>query len=133
MFRQGYFEAVWVLGPLAGTRDPVLPGVAYEKYINQFLGQVRGELDRLGLRWEMAVFLSLLGADKVVFAGPSDFGIGFSHYRFDRQSLLLPDVLIPAEVMPGRGMRPAYDLMCQSAGMEGSLNYGRDGEWKANQ
>lgn len=133
VFRQGYFEAVWVLSPYAGTRDPVLPGIAYEDYVNRFLGQVRGELDRLGLRWDMAVFLSLLGADKVVFAGPSDLGFGSTHYRFDRQSLLLPDVLIPAEVMPGRGMRPAYDLMCQSAGMEGSLNYGSDGEWKAIQ
>jgi hypothetical protein len=103
--------------------------MAYEKYVNRFLGQVRGELDRHGLRWEMAVFLSLLGADQVVFAGPSDIGFGSSHYRFDRSSLLLPDVLIPAEVMPGRGMRPAYDLMCQSAGLEGSPNNGPDGEW----
>lgn len=66
--------------------------------------------------------------------GTSDERFGSSrHYRFDRQSLLLPDVLIPVEVMPGRGMRPAYDLMCQSAGMEGSANYGPDGEWKASQ
>lgn len=130
LFRQGYFEAVWVLSPFADVPDPVLPGVAYEDYINRFLGQVRGELGRHGLRWDVAVFLSLLGADSVVFAGPSDLGFGSRHYRFDRQSLLLPDVLIPAEVSPGRGMRPAYDLMCQSAGMEGSANYGDDGEWQ---
>lgn len=134
LFRQGYFEAVWVLSPFGAVADPVLPGIAYEDYINRFIGQVRGELDRHGLRWDMAVFLSLIGADQVVFAGPSDFGFGSSrHCRFDRQALLLPDVLIPAEVTPGRGMRPTYDLMCQSAGMEGSANYGPDGEWKASQ
>jgi len=133
LFRQGYFEAVWVLSPFGDVTEPVLPGIAYEDYINRFLGQVRGELERHGLRQDMAVFLSLLGADRVVFAGPSDFGFGSRHYRFDRQSLVLPDVLIPAEVMPGRGMRSAYDLMCQSAGMEGSANYGPDGEWKAGQ
>lgn len=130
-FREGYYEAVWVLSPYGDVPDPVLPGVAYEDYVNRLLAQVRGELDRHGLRWEMAVFLSLLGADRVVFAGPSDLGFGSSHFRFDRQSLLLPDVLIPAEVSPGRGMRPAYDLMCQSAGIEKSTNYGDDGEWKA--
>lgn len=133
LFRQGYFETVWVLSPLVGVgvKDPVLPGTAYERYINRFLEQVLVELDRHELRRDMAVFLSLLGADQVVFAGPSEDGSGASHYRFDRQSLLLPDVLIPAEVTPGKGMRPAYDLMCQSAGMEGSANYGPDGEWTA--
>ncbi len=131
LFRQGYFEAVWVLSPFGDVTDPFLPGVAYEDYLNRFLGQVRGELDRHGLRGDMAVFLALLGADKVVFAGPSDLGFDSRHYRFDRQSLLLPDVLIPGEVSPGRGMRAAYDLMCQAAGMEGSSNYGEDGEWKA--
>lgn len=134
LFRQGYFEAVWVLSPFGEVRDPVLPGIAYENYINRFLEQVRGELDRSGVTRDMAVFMSLLGADQVVFAGPSDFGFGSSsYYRFDRQSLLLPDVLIPADVMPGRGMRPVYDLMCQSVGMERSANYGPDGEWKAKQ
>jgi hypothetical protein len=132
LFRQGYFEGVWVLSPFGNVPEPVLPGVAYEDYVNRFLGQVRSELDRHGLRWDMAVFMSLLGADRVVFAGPSDMGFGSAHYRFDRKSLLLPDVLIPAEVTPGRGMRPAYDLMCQSAGMDGSANYGPDGEWKAS-
>lgn len=131
LFRQGYFEAVWVLSTFGDVVEPVLPGIAYEDYLNRFLGQVRGELDRHGLRWDMAVFLSLLGADHVVFAGPSSFGYGSQHYRFDRNSLLLPDVLIPAEMTPGRGMRTVYDLMCQAAGMEGSANYGVDGEWKA--
>lgn len=131
LFRQGYIEAVWVLSPFHDVTEPVLPGIAYENYINVLLTRVRADLIRNGMRGEMTVFLSLLGADQVVFAGPSSFGFGSKHYRFDRQSLLLPDVLIPAEVEPGRGMRPAYDLMCQSVGMEGSANYGPDGEWKA--
>tara|TARA_B100001105_G_scaffold12875_1_gene9438 strand:- start:7236 stop:8423 length:1188 start_codon:yes stop_codon:yes gene_type:complete len=132
LFRQGYFEAVWVLCPFGDVADPVLPGIAYEEYVNRFLNEVRGELDRHGLRLDMAVFMSLLGADRVVFAVPSSMGFGSEHYRFDRKLLLLPDVLIPAEVSPSRGMRPAYDLMCQSAGMNGSANYGPDGEWKAS-
>lgn len=132
VFRQGYFESVWVLSPFATVPDPVLPGIAYEQYINQFLGQVRGDLERQGLQRDMAVFLSLLGAKKVVFAGPSGFGSGSEYRHFDRDDLLFPEVVIPAEVMPGRGMRPIYDLVCQSVGLERSDNYGPDGEWKSN-
>lgn len=131
LFRQGYFEAVWVLSHTGSGDLPILPGIAYEELIVRFLGRVRGELERHGLRSDMAVFLSLLGADRVVFAGPTAIGFGSADYRFDRQSLLLPDVLIPAEVSPGKGMRPAFDLMCQSAGMERSANYDEEGEWKA--
>ncbi|MGQ3085348.1 MAG: AlbA family DNA-binding domain-containing protein [Hydrogenophaga sp.] len=133
LFRHGYFEAVWVLEPFGNVPGPLLPGVAYEEYVNRFLVQVRAELKRLGLRQDVAVFLSLLGADKVLFAGFSEYGYGSSHYRFDRKDLLLPDVLIPEEVTPGAGMKPTYDLMCQSAGLAGSANYGPDGEWKARQ
>lgn len=131
IFRQGFFEAVWVLQAFEGQPTPVLPSVAYESYVNNFVGQVRGSLDRLGLAYDVAVFLSVLGADKLVFAAPSDFGPGSWESRhFDRQTLLLPDVLIPADVSVGKGMRPAYDLMCQSVGVLGSSNYGDDGEWK---
>jgi len=131
VFRQGFFEAVWVLSPLGDESQPVLPGLAYEQYINHFLEQVREELVRQELALDMAVFVSLLGADEVVFAGPSDFGFGYSSRRYDRKTVLLPDVLIPAEVSVGRGMRPAYDLMCQAVGLDGSVNYGADGEWIA--
>ena len=80
----------------------------------------------------MAVFLSLLGAEEVVFAGPSDFGTGaWEPAYFDRRNVLLPDLLIPADVSIGRGMRPAFDLICQPVGLDGSVNYGDDGEWKA--
>lgn len=131
LFRQGFFESVWVLEPFGSVDEPLLPSMAYERYINQFLVQVRAELDRHGLQKDIAVFLSLLSADNVVFAVRSDFGSG--HHRFDRNSLLFPDVLIPAEVTPGAGMRPIYDLVCQSAGLAGSANYGADGDWKADQ
>lgn len=130
LFRNGFFEAVWVLTPFRDSERPVLPGVAYEQYVNQFLGQVRGELNRQGLAWDMSVFVSLLGADQVSFAAPADFG-GYESRTFDRRTILLPDVLIPADIQPGRGMRPAYDLMCQSVGLLGSENYGEDGEWQS--
>lgn len=131
MFRQGYFEAVWVLVPFEDSEKPVLPSIAYEQLTIQFLEQVRVELAASGVALDMAVFLSVVGADEVVFAGPSDLGGGgWVPAHFDRRNVLLPDVLIPADVSVGRGMRPAFDLMCQSVGLDGSPNYGEDGERK---
>lgn len=134
-FRQGYFEVVWKLTPLSDSSQPkpVLPGAFYERETNRFLGSVRGELERLDISGEMAVFVSLLDADKAVLSGPDEFGMpgGYSTKSFDRKDILLPDVLIEPSISIGRGMRPAYDLMCQAAGYEGSPNYGEDGEWNA--
>ncbi len=132
VFRQGYFESVWILKQWEQSPEFVLPGVGYERAINNFLSKVRRQLNLCGLNEEVAVFLSLLQADHVVLTGPPECGFGPKTFNyFDRTSLLLPDVLIPVDMTPGRGMRPAYDLMCQSAGMEGSRNYGDDGEWKS--
>jgi len=131
-FRQGFFEAVWKLSPFGNEPKPVLPGVIYEQYLNNFLGSVRSELNRLQQSGEMAVFLSLLNADETVLAGPHDLGIpgAYTVKGFDRKDVLLPDVLIDPETTIGRGMRPVYDLMCQAAGFEGSTNYDDAGEWR---
>jgi len=131
-FRQGYFEAVCEIST-RGESGPRLPGIAYERDVNGFLSAVRSEFAAHGLAEDLAVFLSIVGADVVSFAGPSEFGPGWGHSekKFDRKDVLLPDVLIEPGVSIGRGMRPAFDLMCQAAGYLGSANYGEDGEWKA--
>lgn len=130
-FRQGYFEAVWELAPFGDSPAPVLPSVAYERYVNGFLEAVRAQYGAHDISQELILFISLMGADKVKMSGPSEFGRshGSDLRGFDRVDVLLPEVVILPEVSIGRGMRPAYDLMCQAAGYEGSDNYGADGEW----
>lgn len=128
-FRQGYFEGVWSI-PVRDGSAPWLPGVAYERAVNRFLGGARSEFALFGLAEELAAFLAVIGADTVNLSAPSDFG-GHELQKFDRQDVLLPDVLIEPGVSIGRGMRPAFDLMCQAAGYLGSPNYGDDGEWTA--
>jgi hypothetical protein len=130
-FRQGFFEAVWELVPLPGHAKPALPGLMYEQYVIKFLEAVRTELAAADISQELVVFLSLVGADEAVLAGPSDFGFGTPSFKtFDRRDILLPDVLIAQESSVGRGMRPAYDLMHQAAGFEGSPNFNATGEWQ---
>ena len=131
VFRNGFFEAASVLRPTGDVKEPVLSSTAYEKDLNEFLMQVRAELAAAGVSQDMAVMLSLLRAEEVMFAAPGDFGIGYERGRFDRKVLLIPDVLLSARESVGKGMRSAYDLVSQSAGHRGSQNYGPDGEWKA--
>lgn len=129
-FRAGYFESVVELLPGGDVTEPFLAGIAWEREVIAFLGKARDEFAAADISQEMVVLVSLLGADKAVFAGPSDFGGGgYSIKRFDRQDVLIPDVVIEPDMAIGRGVRPAFDRMCQAAGYLGSANYGEDGEW----
>ena len=56
--------------------------------------------------------------------------LDYNQGRFDRKTLVLPDVLLPADVAPAMALRPVFDLVWQSAGMEGSDNYNETGDWK---
>jgi hypothetical protein len=48
----------------------------------------------------------------------------------DRESLLLPDILIEEyEVSIGTVLRPAFDALWQACGYPGSRNYDADGRW----
>lgn len=129
LFRQGFFESVWALHKLDGAKEPVLPDVLYESYVQQYVENIRRELRHHELSSELAVFISLLDANTVYLKGPTTRWHSKEYYRFDREQVLLPEAVIPAEVSAGRGLRPAFDLLCQAAGLESSANYDRNGEW----
>jgi Putative DNA-binding domain len=109
-FRQGFFEAVWVLRPFSDCPEPMLPHVYYERHVIRFVEEVRIELTAHSVSTEVVVFVSLLGANEAIFAGRSDFGIGYSKSRFDRRDVLLPDVLISTEQSAGNGMHSTFDF-----------------------
>jgi Putative DNA-binding domain len=128
LFRNGFFEGVSVLG--AFESDSIyLPSQSYEEEIINLLGFLRRELDHLGFGKEMTAMLSILGADHVRLATDRRFygreGLG----RFDRKSLVLPDVLLRSEVPPHTALRPLFDLVWQSAGYLRSYNYDDAGNW----
>lgn len=77
-----------------------------------------------------ALPVSLLDADGVE--------LGFDRHRymledhqgfFDRKTLVLPDVLLPADLSAEQALKPVLDLVWQSAGMERSANYNAAGDW----
>jgi hypothetical protein len=128
-FREGYFEGVVELLTLEDTYHPAFVGGAHERYIVKFISAVRRELAALTISGELATFLSVTGAAGAVYALPVHSGHGREEQPFDRQDLLLPDVLIPADSPIETGLRPVFDLLAQAAGYEASLSYGERGEW----
>lgn len=131
IFREGYFEAAWALQPIGGSPRPALVSTPMEHYVFQFLEGVRVELAYMDVPVEMAVFVSILGADEVDFATDGSMGIGVDRSQFDRKMLNFPEVVIEADVLPSKGMRPVYDRIWQSANLRGSLNYDKAGNWRA--
>ena len=131
VFRTGFFEAVLAFQRHGGGSKVHLPSIAYENYNNVFVQQVREDLAALGVSQEVAVLFSIFGANELSFTPKDAMGFEVTTPGFDRNALVLPDVLIPEGTSVGHGMRPAYDLVWQSAGLHGSANYDASGEWVA--
>lgn len=130
MFHNGYFETVKVLTYGNGDRAS-LGSLAYEEPFIALLDRLHAEYRHLGIGEEMAFMLSLTDARNVQLGiNRFDFAFLDDHQGlFDRQTLVLPDVLLSAEQTAAEALRPVFDLVWQSAGMERSLNYNAAGEW----
>jgi hypothetical protein len=59
----------------------------------------------------------------------ADWIDGENQGKFDRKTLVLPDVLLPANLSAALALRPVFDLVWQSAGIDKSANYNANGEW----
>lgn len=129
LFRNGYFETAQVLEYREAGRAR-LGSLAYEEQFIALLSHLRNEYQHLGVGLEMACMLSIIGADNVEL-GIDRFWYNLDDHQgyFDRRVLVLPDVLLPAELPPDQALRPVFDLVWQSAGLERSANYSPAGEW----
>lgn len=129
LFRNGYFETVKVY-PYGDAARVGLGSLAYEEQFIAVLRLLRAEYVNLGIGTEMTCMVSILDADRVE--------LGFDRHRhilddhqgfFDRKTLVLPDVLLPADLRAEQALKPVFDLVWQSAGMERSANYNAGGDW----
>lgn len=128
-FRNGYFESTYSISHY-GEGRAVLASTSFEKYLIKHLRLFREELDHLGINLECSVMISILGADEVQLGVVDKWGqLEPHHTLFDRKTIVLPDVLVPADATPEQGLKPAFDLVWQAAGFEGSWNYTDAGKW----
>ncbi|CBJ39325.1 putative ATPase associated with various cellular activities [Ralstonia solanacearum CMR15] len=130
-FRYGFIEATYVVTEnQAGDGRRVLPGAVYEDHAAQFLTMVRAELEHAGFQPEVTVMMSLLGADRIELGfNRFDHNVDGTQGRFDRKTVVLPDVLVSADASAHEGLKPMFDLVWQAAGMHGSINFNEAGEW----
>ena len=132
MFRNGYFETLKVLTAFDGTA-PILPSLSYEQELIQLVERFRQELAFLGTSTEMTCMLSLLRANSVLLGLDRGRFMFLDPHQghFDRDTLPLPDVLVAADVAAVTALRPVFDLVWQSAGLQRSFNYDEHGNWAA--
>ncbi|PXW28343.1 AlbA family DNA-binding domain-containing protein [Paraburkholderia caballeronis] len=129
LFRNGFFETVKVLEYAENARAQ-LGSLAYEEEFIALLTRLRAEYQYLGVGLEMTCMVSILNADHVELGiNRFDFNLDDHQGFFDRRTLVLPDILLPAEQLPEQALKPAFDLVWQSAGLARSFNYTPDGIW----
>ncbi|MGO4479776.1 helix-turn-helix domain-containing protein [Massilia sp. 2TAF26] len=128
-FRNGFFETVKVLSGF-GANPATLGSVAYERELISLVRQFREECTHLGIGTEMTCMLSLLRATNLELGiNRWDYNLDDHQGRFDRDTLILADVLLPAELDADKALRPVFDYVWQAAGMERSFNYSEAGDW----
>lgn len=128
-FRNAYFEAVKVLEDRGAELTP-LGSVGFEGELIELVKALRAEYLALGIGTEMTCMFSLLRADRVELTFRSQEIYFEPHQgRFDRKTLIVPDVVLPADASETHSLRPVFDLVWQSAGFARSVNYDYAGDW----
>ena len=129
LFRNGFYESVKTLWKNEDGRF-ILYSLGYEEELIKLLKEMRKEYESLGFSAELTCMLSIhranevwLGLDRNRFELDDDQG------KFDRSTLALAEILIPADVPAEQALRPLFDLVWQSAGLIRSFNYTAAGEW----
>lgn len=129
-FRNGYFETVQVEAWNGDEQRTALGSVHYEQSIIQLVDRFRAELLRLGYSTEVTAMWSLLGADRTDLGLDRwRFGLDDNMGRFDRPTVVVPDVLLRSEDTSEQALRPLFDLVWQAAGLLRSYNYDDQGNW----
>lgn len=127
-FRNGFFESTFVLTNRFNQGHIILHSGFYEKYLIALLDNFRSELKLLNLDPECAILVSLTRANETQL-GVLDHWDTLESRQFDRNILILPDVVARSDVVSSQALRPVFDLMCQAAGLAGSRNFNAAGEW----
>jgi hypothetical protein len=128
LFRNGVFESTYVLARRELGVKANLPCEAYESHIIKHLNAIKGELEFLGISGEVSILLSVLRANAVKLGTGPGFLDGPSG-DFDRNELVLPDIVIDPKGNLGKELRPVFDYVWQCAGFDESKNFDNAGNW----
>lgn len=131
LFRNGMVEAVRVFTVTSQANGAInIPSTTYENEILEFFSAMQTELVRLRLGPPLAIMYSLLRAKNARLDVADAFGLDEHHGRFDRDTLLYPEVVNVEQEDPGNLLRPLFDMVWQSVGFPASGNYDVNGRWQ---
>lgn len=129
VFRNGGVEGVMTFSARAQGYDKFY-GDEHEKDIIEFVRSALRFRDVMGLGFPVLVLVSLLRFRGVTLLPPANSRPSFGVVPYDRDTVLLPDVLIDTATddVPKK-LRPLFDTMWQGAGYKGSRSYDASGLW----
>lgn len=130
VFRSGAIEAVDA--ELLNNRDgsKLIASTYVEKKILQTTARYFKTAHQLGVPLPLVVTMTLFGVKEYGIATGSAWHSFRPTHAIDRDTLLLPDVLIedyntPADV----ALKPIFDALWQAGGMNGCQHYDEKGRW----
>lgn len=128
LFRNGFFETVQVFDNSDGNGKLYLPMTRVENACIKLVGNFRRELKRFGIGLEVSAMIAIINAERLLIPAKAE---QYSPNRrlgsFDRDTIIVPDVLIPADDPLANSLKPMFDMLWQAAGYVGSCNYDESG------
>lgn len=129
LYRNGIIEAV--LGNLLRHQYQdrhVIPSVAYERYILEYLPRCFRLLQEIGAAPPIVVALTLIGT-KGLYMG-IDTMDGERGYSIDAENVVLPEMTVDSfDVQPGQILKPVFDIVWNACGFLESHNFDAEGNW----
>ncbi len=128
VFRNGVIEFVGVFTATDG-HTPFFAG-RFEYYAVNCMKRALAFYNGCELQPPLIVFLSLLGAGNVQFVMPERMIFADPPMPLEHTDLVLPELILEeSETDLGRFLRPAFDMLWNAWGFDGSMSYDSDGNW----
>jgi hypothetical protein len=129
LYRSGIIEVVH--GNLLAHKYEdrlVIPSVSFEEKVFSYLPRCFRLLREVGASAPVALALTLTQTKGLTMGLDSFFSD--SGYPIDSDSIVFPESLVEDLSIPvGRILKPIFDLLWNACGLEGSLNFDREGNW----
>ncbi|MBN2476588.1 MAG: ATP-binding protein [Pirellulales bacterium] len=128
LFRSGAVEAVD--GYTLTRREQGIPAHTHEQVLLNATFSYLQLFEQLDIEPPIILMLSMIGVKGFRMATGQPSSSGRRVPVIDRDVLLLPEVVFQdLSEVPATVLRPIFDAVWQSAGLERSFNYSEDGKW----